>query len=103
MFSVGAYAKIWEVKAREERYTDFRISTSRKNKETGEYSQDFGGYVRLVGQAHDIASTLEVKDKFKIVRCGVENSYDKEKNTTFTRFLVFEAEKEIDAEGNPFV
>lgn len=94
MFSAGSYAKIWEIKAINEKYSDIRISTSKKDKNTGEYSQDFGGFVRMVGQAHSQMQYLNEGDRFKIVRCGVENSYNKEKKTTFNNFIIFEIESD---------
>lgn len=109
MFSAGSYAKIWEIKDRKDKYTDIRISTSKKDRSTGKYSQDFGGFVRMVGQAHDAMLHLEEGDSFKIIRCGVENSYNKEKKVTYNNFVIFEAEtddsypvKETDEE-NPFL
>ncbi len=108
MFSVGSYAKIWEIKEIKDKYSDIRISTSKKNKD-GEYVQDFGGFVRMVGQAHQEMEYLSEKDTFKIVRCGVENHYDKDKKVTYNNFVIFEVEKqesskkeEADTE-NPFV
>lgn len=110
MFSAGSYAKIWDIKERHDKYTDIRISTSKKDKKTGEYSQDFGGFVRMAGQAHEAMDHLEEGDKFKIVRCGVENRYDKEKKVTYYNFVVFEAEtddsypeNEVPEEENPFL
>ena len=107
MFSVGSYAKIWDIKEIKDKCSDIRISTSRKNKETGEYEQDFGGFVRLVGQAHEQMKYLSNGDKFKIIRCGVENHYDKEKKTTYTNYIIFEMEAEDPAEptaeDNPFI
>ena len=109
MFSVGSYAKVWEVKRIEEKYIDLRISTSKKDKD-GNYEQDFGGFVRLVGKARTEGEYLNVGDSFKIVRCGVENRYDNEKKMTYTNFIVFELEiqekKAEDAsleEENPFI
>ena len=100
MFSAGSYAKIWEVKAINKNYSDIRISTSKKDKETGNYTQDFGGFVRMVGQAHDQMSYLNEGDRFKIVRCGVENKYDKEKKVTYNNFIIFEVEA-ADAPASP--
>jgi len=100
MFSAGSYAKIWEIKAINANYSDIRISTSKKDKETGEYKQDFGGYVRMVGKAHEQMNYLYEGDKFKIVRCGVENHYDKAKKVTYNNFVIFEAEAE-DAPAGP--
>lgn len=112
MFSVGSYAKIWEIKAINDRYSEIRISTSKKDKETGEYSQDFGGYVRMVGQAHKAMDHLQEKDSFKIVRCGVENHYNKEKKITYNNFVIFEVEiddsypataSDLGDDDNPFL
>ena len=108
MFSVGSYAKIWEVKRIESKYSDIRISTSKKVEE-GKYEQDFGGFVRMVGKAHAAMSYLNVGDKFKILSCGVTNKYDKEKKTTYTDFVIFDVEAENavpaddDTSDNPFI
>jgi len=105
MFSVGSFAKVWEIKKIAEKYTDLRISTSKKVEE-GKYTQDFGGFVRLVGKAHQDGQYLTEGDSFKIVRCGVENSYNKETKTTYTNFIVFEieaSEPKAEAEDNPFI
>lgn len=108
MFSAGSYAKVWEVKRVAEKFTDLRISTSKKL-EDGKYEQDFGGFVRLVGKAHKDATYINENDSFKIVRCGVENHYDKEKKQTYTNFIIFEIETDdpkdapVTAEDNPFL
>lgn len=110
MFSAGSFAKIWEVKRKGDKYSDIRISTSKKDKESGKYSQDFGGFVRMVGQAHETMDHLEEGDSFKIIRCGVENHYDKEKKITYNNFVIFEVEvddsypeKDASDEENPFL
>ena len=111
MFGAGSFAKLWEIRKREEKYTDIRISTSRKNKETGNYEQDFGDFARLVGKAHEAAEDLNDGDRFKIIKCGVENRYNKEKKVTYYNFVIFEIEpvesepsKDVsDNEENPFI
>ena len=106
MFSVGSFAKIWEIKRIEEKYADLRISTSKKIGE-GKYEQDFGGFVRLVGKAFAEGKYLTEGDTFKIAKCGVENHYDKEKKQTYTNFVIFEIEVDDEApakaEENPFL
>ena len=92
MFSQGSYAYIWEIKQRADKYTDARISTSKKDKESGEYHQDFGAFVRFVGNAHEKMARLSERDHFQIGKCGVENKYDKEKKATYTNYLVFDIE-----------
>ena len=108
MFSVGSYAKIWKIKEISDKYSDIRISTSKKDKATEQYEQDFGAFVRMVGQAHEQMSYLSEGDKFKILRCGVTNKYDKEKNVTYTNYVIFEIEADDPAdqpgnEDNPFM
>lgn len=109
MFSAGSYAKVWEIKRMADKYADMRISTSSKN-EKGDYEQDFGGFVRLVGKARKDAEYLHEEDSFKIVRCGVTNKWDKEKKVTYTNFTIFEIElqanegkKDDDVSDNPFL
>lgn len=106
MFSAGSFAKVWEVKRSAEKYIDLRISTSKKIEE-GKYEQDFGGFVRLIGKARSEGEYLNVGDSFKILRCGVENHYDKEKKQTFTNYIIFDLETDDEEkaleEENPFV
>lgn len=110
MFCNGAYAKLWEIKEIKERSADVRISTSSKNKD-GKYEQDFGGYVRMIGKALEALNhDLHENDRFKIVRCGVTNRYDKEKKITYNNFAIFEVEPAEEAEHplvgsdeNPFL
>lgn len=109
MFSVNSYAKIWEIKNISDNYSDVRISTSKKDKDSGEYSQDFGDTVRLVGQAHEQMKYMSEGDKFKILRCGVTNKWDKEKKRMYVNYVIFEVEFEDPAEfpkasdENPFL
>lgn len=88
-FRVGAFATVWEVKPATGNYTDVRISTSRKNQQTNEYEQDFAGFVRMIGDAHSKAGMLKEKSRIRIGDCAVTNSYNKEKNVTYTNFQVF--------------
>lgn len=91
-FRKDGYATIWEVKQGNGNYSDVRLSTSRKNKQTDEYVTDFSGFVRFVGTAHQNAGSLKEKDRIKIGDCEVTNSYDKEKKITYTNYAVFSFE-----------
>ena len=95
-FRTGAYATIWQVKQGKGNYTDVRLSISKKNRQTNEYEQDFSGFVRFIGTAHQRANSLKERDRIRIGDCEVTNSYDKEKNVTYTNFAVFSFE---DANG----
>lgn len=91
MFSQGSYLKVWEVKKVEAKYVDAQCTTSRK-KEDGTYETDFSGFVRFCGKAFDDVKGANKGDSFKIVRCGVTQTYNKEKKQNFTSFVVFEVE-----------
>lgn len=95
-FRAGAYASVWEVKGGKGNYTDVRISTSKKKNDA--YETDFSGWVRFIGTAHQKANSLKARDRIKISDCEVTNSYNKEKDVTYTNFAVFTFEN---ANGNP--
>ena len=97
-FRAGAYAKVWEVSPMSDTSTKIRISVSRKNKQTGEYEQDFSGFVLCIGTAAaKKASLLHEGSRIKIGDCDVTTKYDAEKKTTYTNFKLFSFE---DADGD---
>ena len=91
-FRTDSYAKVWEVKTKAEKYTDAKISISKKNKQTNEYETDFSAIVRFIGEAHKKAAELTQGSKIKILNCETTNKYDKEKQTTYWRCIVFDFE-----------
>lgn len=90
-FGNGSWAKIWSVE-RGDKSTKVRLSTSRKNKDTDEYEQDFSGFVTLAGTAHKQASNLKEGDRIQIGNCTVTSRYDKEKNKEYINFTMFSYE-----------
>lgn len=104
--SKGSIATLWSVEAGE-KSTRGRISVSKKNKETGEYEQEFSGYVRFIGKGHHTVKSLAEKDKIRITEFEVTTRYDKEKNITYTNYTVWDCEKyeysqAQPQDGNPF-
>ncbi len=98
----GAYASVWSVEPVSDTLTKARISISRKNKASGEYEQDFGGYVSFVGTlAAKKAASLQERDRIKLGDVDVTNRFDKEKNVTYTNFKIFSFEMADDALRNP--
>ena len=90
------FVKVWEVENKGN-YHIVSLSTSKKNKDTNEYETDFSSkFVRFIGTAHTLASDLKKGDTIKIGSCEVTNKYDKDKNTTYTNYLVYSFEKEGD-------
>ena len=109
MFSNDKFAKVWKVFPKEkgdQKYTDVQLSTSKKTKKG--YETDFNDVVRLIGDAHTKAATLEANDRIKILSCGVSNYYNKEKGKKYYTFCVFdytfcEERKQTEAQGDEWI
>lgn len=92
-FRTGAYAKVWKVEPRSDTNVSLRISISRKNKQTGEYEQDFSGFVSAIGTAAaKRAATLKEGDTIKLGDVDVTTKYDKEKGVERVFYKVFSFE-----------
>lgn len=88
-FGTGKFAHIWKLENKGN-YHVAEMSTSKKNKETEQYETDWANkFVRLVGTAHQQADSLDISKNVKIGACEVTNKYDKEKNTTYTNYVIF--------------
>lgn len=90
-FRTGSWAKVWEVRpTKSSGVTELRISISKKNRDTGEYEQDFGGYVRCAGTACAAkASALKEGDRIRLGDVDVTRRYDKEAQKEYLNFTVF--------------
>lgn len=98
-FRSGAYATVWEVKQFSDTFVKARVSISRKNKETGQYEQDFNDFIAFSGSvAAKKAMMLREKDRIKIGDCDVHNKYDPEKKVKYYNFTVYSFEL---ANGSP--
>lgn len=91
-FRIGAYAKVWEIRQGSGNYIDAKISTSHKDKNTGEYVTDFNAWVRFVGGACRKGQEITDGARIKIGECEVKNKYDKEKGVTYTNYAMFDFE-----------
>lgn len=99
-FRTGAHAKIWKVEPFSDTSTKLRISISRKNKQSGEYEQDFSGFVSAIGTAAaKKAACLKEGDKIKLGDVDVTTSYNKDKNITYTNYKIFSFE--VDNSDSP--
>ena len=92
-FRNGAFCKIWDVAPISDTSTKARISISVKDKQTGEYKDDFGGYVMFIGTANAQKAAKLVKGaRIKLGDVDVSTRYDAERKTTYTNFKVFSFE-----------
>lgn len=89
-FRKGAFATVWETEPISNTMTKARVSISRKNRNTGEYEQDFSGFIKFIGSAvSQKALALKPKDRIQLGDVDVSTFYNKEKNVTYTDFKVF--------------
>ncbi|WP_394910514.1 hypothetical protein [uncultured Robinsoniella sp.] len=96
-FGQGKFGHIWKLENKGN-YHVAEMSTSKKNKNTDQYETDWANkFVRLVGTAHQQADQLDISKNVKLGACEVTNRYDKEKNTTYTNYAIFNFE---DANNN---
>lgn len=77
-FRNGCYASVWGITPSESgKYTDVRISISKKRQDTQEYVQDFSGNVRFIGDANEMIQPyvgMKVgEDRKPIVKLRLEN------------------------------
>lgn len=95
MFSTGVYFKVWNV-VNKGNYSEVECSTSKKNKQTGNYETDFSSkFVRFVGAAHQ--KSPQKDERIKITNCGVENVYVKDGENVYLkspRYIVFDFERD---------
>ena len=84
------YATVWEATKKSDTMTTVRLSTSRKNKLTDQYEQDFSGFVAFVGADNaSAAARLNEKDRIKLGNIDVTTKYDKEKGREYVNYTCF--------------
>ena len=79
-FRKDSFAKVWSVEGVSDTNTKLRISISRKNRQTGEYEEDFAGFVSCIGSmAAKKALSLKEGDRIRLGDTDVTTWYNKEK------------------------
>lgn len=97
-FRTGYRATVWSVED-VKGLTKVRLSTSRKNKDTGEYEQDFSGFCLFAGTAKAKAEKLRERDRIVLGDIDVTTKYDREKNCEYVNYTVFDFEPVTGATG----
>lgn len=89
-FRTGAYCGLWEIEHKSPRWAKVKISTSRKDPETGEYETDFTGFVDFFGTAC-VQKLSRHKNGDRVILGDVEvtTKYDKENDIQYTNFKCF--------------
>ena len=94
-FRSKAFCKVWEIAKISDTNTKIRISISRKNKQTGDYEQDFSGYVNCVGEAAaKKALLLKEEDSIQLGDVDVKTKYDGVRKVTYTNFFIYSFESD---------
>ena len=89
-FRQGNFATIWQIEPVKDTITKAKITTSKKNKNTGEYETDFSGFVTFLGTAvASKAAKLKEKNRIKLGEVDVTRKWDKEKQKEYINFNVF--------------
>ena len=91
-FRKDNWATVWSVENGFGDTMKVRLSTSRKNKKTEEFEQDFSGFCTFIGTAKVKAEKLKPKDRIKLGDVDVSTYYNKEKGVEYTTFKVFDFE-----------
>lgn len=102
-FRSGAYASVFSVKRGNGNYYDVNITTSHKDRSSGNYVRDFGAYVRFVGDAANVVAKLDGKNskdnggrplaRIKLGDIDTTNTYNAAKGITYTNHVVFSCEE----------
>lgn len=99
-FRQGSFAKCWAVEPKSNTHTQLRISISRKNRETGEYEQDFSGFVSCVGTAAaKKAACLKEGDRIRLGDVDVTTTYNAERKQSYTNYKIFSFQTENEIEN----
>lgn len=102
-FRSGAYASVFSVKRGQGNFYDVNITTSHKDRSSGNYVRDFGAYVRFVGDAANVVAKLDGKNskdnggrplaRIKLGDIDTTNTYNAAKGITYTNHVVFSCEE----------
>lgn len=103
-FRNGAYASVFSVKKGDGNYYEVNLVTSKKNKNSGNYERDFGGFARFIGNAASGIAKFDGKNakdngnrpitRIKLGDVETTNSYSKKDGVgkTYTNYVVYSFE-----------
>lgn len=93
-FRNDSYASVFSVKPVSDAMTRGNICISRKNRQTGNYEQDFSGFVTFIGtevakKAAQLKCEKTKPARIKLGQVDVSTYYDREKQKEYVNYKVF--------------
>lgn len=99
-FENGAFCKLWGIDHRSQTWARVNLSNSIKNKETGEYSTEFSGFVDFFGTANvQHLSRHKEGDRIQLERVTVRTPKDEKTGKYFTNFICWSFKDIEDGSG----
>lgn len=96
-FRKDNWASVWSIEDGKNNSKRVRLSTSKKNKLTGEYEQDFSAICFFYKTAAFKISTIRPGDRIKLTDINVRTWVNNETNKEYVVYQVFDFEKAVGA------
>lgn len=86
------YGTVWDEPRRlSQGVVSMRMTTSKKDRETGNYETDFSGFITFIGKKiADKAMALKHGERIQIKDFEVTSSYDKEKKKEYINYKIYD-------------
>jgi hypothetical protein len=89
-FRDGGYATVWDSRpGKTPGSQSVRISSQYRDRQTGEWKQDFSGWVSFRGEAGALAKNLPPKARIRLGECSVSSTWDRDTKENSYFFTVF--------------
>lgn len=87
-FSNGAFCKVWKIEHKSQTWARVNLSVSVKDRDTGEYSTEFSGFVDFFGTANvQHLSRHKEGDRIQLERVDVRTPKDEETGKYYTNYI----------------
>ncbi len=93
---------VWSTERKTDTLTSGRVTVSRRDKTSGEFVQEFSGYVAFIGTACAAkALGLKPKQRVRLGDVDVTRRYDKEAGREYVNFNIYSFEPADESDGGP--
>lgn len=99
-FRKDNWASVWSIEDGKNNSKRVRLSTSKKNKLTGEYEQDFSGFCYFYKTAALKCLSLKCGDQIKLTDINVRTWFNNDTAKEYVVYQVYDFEKETDTNSD---